>query len=310
MQKYKHLVKYVLDKGTLKSNRTGIDTVSLFNFNYKIDLTNGFPLLTTKKMRWNNIVVENLWFLSGSNSPEFLHKHRVHFWDAWIQEQQVIKYCECANCKHKSFHAKPEKMLPEAYGRFWRQYPRNVSDFEISDRIIEPHFDQFATLIKDIKKNPFSRRHVLTNWYPPSAMFDPLPPCHLMAIFNVQQVGADKILNLHLTQRSCDIAIGLPYNIAGYAFLLHLVGHLTGLKVGEFAHSIVDAHIYENHEGGLNVQLGREPRELPEIWICPELKTIDDLDELIQDGTTEDISNCFQMRNYNPHPFIKFEVAV
>ena len=236
-------------------------------------------------MNWKNILFENLWFLSGTNSVRFLHKHNIHFWDAWIYNKEF---------------------LPSAYGRHWRAFPA-IAHNGVSE---EHNFDQFECLINQIKTNPFSRRLVLTNWYPPTCMSDKLPPCHLISIFNVQMIDGEPVLNLHLTQRSCDIAVGLPYNIAGYAFLLSLVGHLTDMKVGQFAHSIVDAHVYINHKEGLKGQLEREPKQLSKIKIDSELKTIADLNELIKNGTTDDIMNCFKITEYTSHPFIKFEVAV
>lgn len=303
MYQYKNIVKYVLEKGEVKENRTGIDTISIFNYNYKLDLRKGFPLLTTKKIRWRNILFENLWFLSGSNRVDFLHKHNVKFWDPWIEKEQCKKIITCDHCKTANWVWDEEDVFPEAYGRFWRKYPSISGSYNDT-------FDQFGNLIDGLNNNPFSRRHILTNWHPEHAAEAKLPPCHIMGIFNVQMKNGEQVLNLHLTQRSCDIALGLPYNIAGYAFLLSLVSHLTGIKPGFFAHSIVDAHIYVNHIDNLKKQIEREERELPKLIINPYIKTLSDIDRIISEDKTEEIENSFTIENYNPHPAIKYEAAV
>lgn len=292
MLEYKRLCRHVLQNGTWKQNRTGVDTLSCFNYNYSIDISQrGFPLLTTKRVNWKNIVIENLWFLrreGGNSSPDFLHKHGIHFWDSWIEE---------------------DGNLPEAYGQYWRWYP----DYwhRAGDSMF---FDQFKAIIDALQKDPFSRRLVLTNWFPPSAWTAKLPPCHLMAIFNVQWKWDDTTrmhrLNLHLTQRSCDIPVGVPFNIAGYAFLLSLVAHLTRLAPAQFAHTLVDAHIYKDQVDPLIGQLDRDVRELPTLHISDRITTLQDLDELIKDGTTNEIMDTFQLLNYDPHPSIRFPVQV
>ncbi len=318
MREYLDLLQHILDNGTLKKNRTGVDTISTFNYNYCIDLRNGFPLLTTKKINWKNILFENLWFLSGNSSPDFLHKHGITFWDAWIEKNKTLDYLKDGT------GLKEIETLPVAYGEYWRHYPTPLLG------IGQGNFDQFKAIINGLKKDPNNRRLVLTNWHPPSAWSAKLPPCHLMAIFNVQwedwdfinvtmkedtkerliAVKGTPILNLHMTQRSMDAAIGCPYNIAGYSFILSLVSHLTGIRVGYFAHSIIDAHIYHTHLEGVDTQLGRKPKKLPELIISPDLKTIKDLDALIRDGTTEQIMDTFKIENYNPASFIKFPIAV
>lgn len=280
MQQYKDLVQHVLDIGTLKENRTGVDTISTFNYNYEVDLSSGqFPLLTTKKISWKNIVIENLWFLSGNSSWDFLHKHGVHFWDDWDEGNG---------------------QLPEAYGEFWRAYPE--------DGCLT--FDQFKFLVDELNKNINSRRLVLTNWCPPYALTAKLPPCHLMSIFNVQYDRGEPKLCLHMTQRSCDVALGVPYNLAGYAFLLELMSRLTHIQPGTFAHTLVDAHIYVNHIEGLKQQLERELGILPTLEISDRIETLTHVEELIQDATTDEIMDCFKIQNYNPDKSIKFEVAV
>jgi thymidylate synthase len=290
MQEYKDLVRHVLLDGTRKENRTGIDTISKFGYHYKIDLAHGFPLLTTKKINWKNIVIENLWFLSGNSSWDFFHKHGVHFWDAWDEGRGK---------------------LPKAYGEFWRKYPYQGKEKEANGWTeYSALFDQFAAIINELKTNPNSRRMCLTNWFPPSAWSAKLPPCHAFSVFNVQYVGTEPKLCLHMTQRSCDVALGVPFNIASYSFLLHLVAHLTKLQIGQFSHTLVDAHLYCNHLEGVKRQLKRKPRMLPQIVIDSRLKTLDQLDDLIADGTTAEIMDTFQIKNYDPHPFIKYEIIV
>ena len=221
MKQYLDLVQEVLDRGTRKENRTGVDTISAFNINYSIDLNEGFPLLTTKEISWKNIVVENLWFLSGDLHIGLLKKHGCKFWDHWADE---------------------EGYEPSAYGNFWRKFPIHGK---------QEYNDQVRYVLDTLKKNPNSRRMVITAWAPGNAQTSGLPPCHLMFIFNVQyDKNNEPRLCVHLTQRSCDVALGVPYNIAGYSFLLHLFAHLSGMKVGTFGHTLVDAHIYTKKADG------------------------------------------------------------
>lgn len=318
MKEYLDLLQHVLENGTLKKNRTGVDTISTFNYNYSIDLRCGFPLLTTKKLNWKNILFENLWFLSGDNRVDFLHRHGITFWDPWLEPTH--KYGVWNDVEHKYDYP---GVLPEAYGMYWRQYPGDDCDFS--------SVDQFKAIIDGLKKDPNNRRLVLTNWYPPSAFKAKLPPCHLMAIFNVQwedyeiinvttkqdrqekfiTVNKNPVLNLHMTQRSCDVPVGVPYNIAGYAFILELVSHLTGITRGKFAHTLVDAHIYTNQLDGVHEQLHRTPDfNLPTLIISSDIKTLEDVESLIKEGTTEQIMDSFKIIGYDPQPFIKFPVAV
>lgn len=278
MRAYHEVVKSALDHGKKKSNRTGVDTTALFGVSYKIPMSQGFPLLTTKKVSWKNVLVENLWFLSGSANVGLLHKHGCKFWDPWIDE-----------------HGRP----PSAYGYFWRHMPGYEKGLPVS-------FDQIKWVVEELKKNPNSRRLVVSAWCPTNACRSDLPPCHYTFALNVQGDS----LNLHLTQRSCDVALGLPYNIAGYAFLLHLFARFGDLEPGEFAHSIIDCHIYENHEAGLRQQLDREPLSLPTLVIHPDVKTLEDVEELAQHASTEELLEKFRIDGYDPHPSIKFEVAV
>ena len=290
MKQYLDLVKEVLERGTRKENRTGVDTISAFNINYSIDLGDGFPLLTTKEISWKNIVVENLWFLSGDLHIRLLKKHGCKFWDHWADN---------------------EGFVPSAYGNFWRKFPVHG----------EPGYnDQVRYVLDTIKKNPNSRRMVISAWAPGNAQASGLPPCHLLFIFNVQYDDkGEPRLCVHLTQRSCDVALGVPYNIAGYSFLLHLFSHLTGMKPGIFGHSLVDAHIYTkktdgsmeeyDHIPGLKEQLNRNVRKLPSLVIDPSIKTLDDVMDLL-DADTDTILSKFKLEDYRPEPFIPFKVAV
>lgn len=297
MEQYLGAVREILDKGTRKENRTGVDTLSSFNINYEADLRDGFPLLTTKKVNWKNIVVENLWFLSGERHIGILKKHNCKFWDPWADE---------------------EGFVPSAYGNFWRRFPVHPAD---TNDVMDLHFnDQTAWAIEELKRNPMSRRVVISAWAPGNAQTSKLPPCHIAHVINVQlDEAGEPILCLHLTQRSCDIALGVPYNLAGYAFLLELYSHLTGIKPGIFAHTLVDAHAYTckpdgsmaefDHVPGLREQLTREPRPLPKVTIADGIKSLDDIKALMTEST-EVVMDAFHLDGYDPHPAIKFKVAV
>jgi len=290
VKQYLDLVKEVLNRGTRKENRTGVDTISAFNINYSIDLKEGFPLLTTKEISWKNIVIENLWFLSGDLHIGLLKKHGCKFWNHWADNDGFV---------------------PSAYGNFWRKFPVHGK---------QQYNDQVRYVLDTLKKNPNSRRMVISAWAPGNAQESDLPPCHLMFIFNVQyDKSGEQRLCVHLTQRSCDVALGVPYNIAGYSFLLHLFAHLSGIKVGTFGHSLVDAHIYTkkidgsmkeyDHIPGLKEQLNRKIGKLPRLKIDQNIKTLDDVMNLLDDDT-ETILSKFKLEKYNPEPFIPFKVAV
>lgn len=292
MQQYLDTVREVLEKGTRKENRTGVDTLSTFNINYEIDLRMGFPLLTTKDISWKNIVVENLWFLSGDTHIDLLKKHNCKFWDPWVDD---------------------EGKVPSAYGNFWRQYPVHKEDKAAFN-------DQVAYALKTLKTSPMSRRMVVLAWAPGNAQTSALPPCHAMWVLNVQNDEAgEPLLNLHLTQRSCDVALGVPYNIAGYAFLLELFAHLSGISAGIFAHTLIDAHIYtakadgsmaeHDHIPGLKEQLTRQTRALPKLTIDPAITSLDDITPLLE-AETDVLLEKFKLDGYDPHPFIPFKVAV
>lgn len=297
MKQYLDLVREVLARGTRKPNRTGVDTLSTFNVNYEIDLRQGFPLLTTKEISWKNIVVENLWFLSGETHIGLLKKHGCKFWDPW---------------------ADPQGQVPSAYGNFWRHFP--VHEAGAGDGPRAAFNDQIAWVCEELKRDPMSRRLVVTAWAPGNAQTSKLPPCHLLFVFNVQlDETGDPLLCLHLTQRSADVALGVPYNIAGYAFLLELFSRFTGIRAGIFAHTMIDAHVYTakadgsmaeyDHVPGLKTQLEREPRPLPRLAIDPAIRSLDDLRPLLE-ADTETVMKHFVLTGYEPHPPIPFKVAV
>lgn len=279
MKEYLDLVKLVMDEGVRKTSRTGIDTVSYFGAFYRVDLSKGFPLLTTKKMLWKSLLHEVLWYLSGENHIRNLRKH-TKIWDAWADE---------------------EGNLETAYGHYWRHFPSATKDSEGNWQVRE--VDQIQYVIDEIKRNPNSRRLVVTAWEPGNATTSKLPPCHYTYTFNV----ANGKLNCHLTQRSGDIALGIPFNLAAYSILTQIIAQETNLQLGYFAHTIVDAHIYVadkgspqeafDHMEGLKEQLKRKPLELPKLNI--KKKPINEL-------TFED----FELINYKCQDRIKFEVAV
>ncbi len=270
MREYLDLAERVLTTGTLKKNRTGIDTISSFSEQYRVDLRKGFPLLTTKKVNFRAMLYEVLWYLSGEDHIRNLRQH-TRIWDAW---------------------ADANGNLDTAYGRYWRRFPsarwnRETGAYEVEE------IDQIGRVLELLKTDPNSRRMVVTAWEPGNALNSKLPPCHYTFAFNVQ----DRQLNCHLTQRSGDVAIGIPFNLSAYALLTQILAQEAGLELGWFSHTIVDAHVYVNHVDGLKEQLRRAPRPLPRLEIAR--KPIDQL-------TFED----FAILDYNPWPAIKFEVAV
>lgn len=289
MKQYLDTVRETLAVGTRKSNRTGVDTLSTFNINYEIDLREGFPLLTTKEISWKNIVIENLWFLSGQTDISLLRRHNCKFWDPWADEDGKV---------------------PSAYGNFWRHFP--VPDNKTNDQI--------AYVVDTLKTNPMSRRMIVSAWAPGNAQTSALPPCHAFWVVNVQNDKNDEpMVCLHLTQRSCDIALGIPYNIAGYSLLLELFSRFSGIQPGIFGHTLIDAHIYTakpdgsmqayDHVPGLKTQLERKPRALPALEIDPSIRSLEDIEPLLS-LDTDQIMDKFTLHNYNPHPAINFKVAV
>lgn len=279
MKEYLDLVKLVLAQSTLKKSRTGVDTISYFGAHYKVDLARGFPLVTTKEINWSALLRELLWYLSGEDHIRNLRQH-TKIWDAWADE--------AGN-------------LDTAYGRYWRRFPSPYKDADGQWQVRE--VDQIQYVIDTLRKEPSSRRMVVTAWEPGNATTSKLPPCHYSFVFNVQ----DGKLSCHLTQRSGDIALGIPFNLAAYAALTQVIAQQVDLGLGWFSHTIVDAHIYTasptgdmaeyDHVSGLREQLKREPRPLPVLVIAKR-----PLDQL----RFED----FKLEGYDPHPKIKFKVAV
>ncbi|MBI1748725.1 MAG: thymidylate synthase [Acidobacteria bacterium] len=287
MQAYHDMVKYVLQNGVRKENRTGVATLSCFAYFYRVNLQAGFPLLTTKAMYFESMLHELFWYLSGEEHIRGLQT-KTRIWDSW---------------------ADAEGRLETAYGRFWRRYPvpnvglpgekwgtRWVNVDPATGRKVFDQIQFVVDTLKEIKQNAQTanlRRMVITAWHPGNAAESKLPPCHYTFCLNVL---GDK-LNCHLTQRSADIALGVPFNLACYSLLTMMLAKETGYQVGEFAHTLVDAHIYENHRAGLREQLERAPRLLPTIKLA---------DKPFHDLRFADV----KLENYHPHPAIKFDVAV
>ena len=279
MKQYLDLVRLVLEEGVRKPSRTGVDTISYFGAFYRVDLSKGFPLLTTKKVEWKSLLHEVLWYLSGENHIRNLRKH-TKIWDAWADE---------------------DGNLETAYGYYWRHFPSAEKDKNGNWNVTE--VDQIKYVIEELKRKPYSRRLVVTAWEPGNATKSKLPPCHYSFAFNA---NAGK-LNCHLTQRSGDIALGIPFNLAAYSMLTQIIAQEVGMELGYFAHTIIDAHVYVadkgspmekyDHREGLLEQLKREPLPLPTLKIAK--KPIDEL-------RFED----FELENYQHHDKIKFEVAV
>lgn len=268
MQAYLDLLRHVLDHGQIKDDRTGTGTRSIFGYQLRFDLeeTSGsrFPLLTTKKLHLRSIIHELLWFLKGETNIRYLKKHNVKIWDEWADE-----------------HGE----LGPVYGYQWRNWPAGGGR----------QIDQISQVIDQIKHTPDSRRMIVCAWNVGQIEQMALPPCHTLFQFYV----ADGRLSCQLYQRSADIFLGLPFNIASYALLTMMAAQVTGLKPGEFVHTLGDAHLYNNHVDQAREQLGRDPRPLPTMKINPD---VDDIFAF----TIED----FELLNYDPHPHIKAAVAV
>jgi len=264
MRQYLELMRHVRDHGTAKSDRTGTGTVSVFGYQTRFDLSEGFPLVTTKKLHVRSIIHELLWFLSGDTSIRYLNDHGVTIWDEWADE---------------------EGDLGPIYGRQWRSWPAPEGG----------HIDQIGRLIDQIRNNPDSRRLIVSAWNVADIERMALPPCHALFQFYV----ADGRLSCQLYQRSADIFLGVPFNIASYALLTVMVARVTGLAPGEFIHTFGDAHLYSNHLEQVETQLQREPYPLPTMRIR-------DRGQGIFDFRYED----FELEGYRYHPHIKAEVAV
>ena len=264
MKQYLDLLSHIMEHGTDKSDRTGTGTRSVFGYQMRFKLADGFPLLTTKKLHLKSIIHELLWFLKGDTNARYLQENGVRIWNEWADENGDLGHI---------------------YGYQWRSWP----DYNGG------HIDQISEVIETIKNNPDSRRIIVSAWNVADLPNMNLPPCHAFFQFYV----ADGKLSLQLYQRSADSFLGVPFNIASYALLLMMVAQVTGLEVGDFVHTLGDAHIYNNHFEQIKEQLSREPRKLPRMVINPEVKNIFDF-------KYED----FSLEDYDPHPHIKGVVAV
>ncbi|MCP8937202.1 thymidylate synthase [Alsobacter sp. SYSU M60028] len=264
MHAYHDLLRRVIDEGAAKSDRTGTGTLSVFGHQMRFDLSKGFPLVTTKKLHLKSIVHELLWFLAGDTNIGYLKAHGVSIWDEWADERGE---------------------LGPVYGAQWRSWRKPDGGT----------VDQIRWVVDEIRRNPDSRRLVVTAWNPAELDLMALAPCHCLFQFYV----ADGRLSCQLYQRSADIFLGVPFNIASYALLTHMVAHVTGLEPGDFVHSFGDAHLYANHMEQARLQLTREPRPLPRLRLNPEVRSL--FDFTFGDVTVED---------YDPHPAIRAPVAV
>jgi len=264
MKQYLDLMQHVLDNGVTKTDRTGTGTISVFGYQMRFDLSEGFPMVTTKKIHLRSVIHELLWFLKGDTNIAYLKENGVSIWDEW---------------------ADADGNLGPVYGYQWRNWPTPNHE----------HIDQISDLIRMIKQNPDSRRLIVSAWNVADVPKMKLPPCHTLFQFYV----ANGKLSCQLYQRSADIFLGVPFNIASYALLTMMVAQVCGLKPGEFVHTFGDAHLYLNHIEQTKLQLSRQPRALPIMKINPEVKDIFGF-------KFED----FQLEAYDPHPHIKAPVAV
>jgi len=264
MRQYLDLLEHVLSHGTRKEDRTGTGTLSVFGYQMRFDLAQGFPLLTTKKLHLKSIIHELLWFLRGDTNVAYLRQHGVTIWDEWADEQGN---------------------LGPVYGAQWRSWAAPDGR----------RIDQIAQVVDAIKRTPDSRRLIVSAWNPADVERMALPPCHALFQFYV----ADGRLSCQLYQRSADIFLGVPFNIASYALLTMMIAHVTGLGYGEFVHTLGDAHLYSNHLEQARLQLSRTPRAAPTMRLNPERRSLFDFEY-----------DDFELLNYDPHPAIKAPVAV
>jgi thymidylate synthase len=264
MKQYLDLLEHVLKNGVRKSDRTGTGTISVFGYQMRFDLQQGFPVMTTKKLHLRSIIHELLWFLKGETNLDYLHANNVTIWDEWADERGELGHI---------------------YGYQWRSWPSDDGQ----------NIDQITNVVNSIKENPDSRRHIVSAWNVGELDNMALPPCHLLFQFYI----ADGKLSCQLYQRSCDIFLGVPFNITSYALLTMMMAQVTGLKPGDFVHTLGDAHIYLNHLEQVRLQLSREPYPLPQMVINPDKGNIFDF-----------VFEDFQLMNYKSHPHIKGEISV
>lgn len=279
-QAYLDLLRLVLNEGTEKGDRTGTGTLSHFGAQLRFDLASGFPLLTTKKVHFKSIVYELLWFLSGSTHVDYLQENGVRIWNEWATAEQTARF------------NRPAGDLGPVYGHQWRNYGATKNE---EGRYNNDGVDQITQVIEQIKTNPNSRRLIVSGWNPSEAEQVALPPCHTLFQFFV----ADNKLSCQLYQRSADLFLGVPFNIASYALLTHMVAQVCGLDIGEFIWTGGDCHIYQNHREQVELQLTRDLYPLPTLALNPEVKDIFAFNY-------KDIS----VNGYESHPAIKAKVAV
>ncbi|HID54094.1 MAG TPA: thymidylate synthase [Anaerolineae bacterium] len=264
MKQYLDLMQHVLDNGIRKDDRTGVGTISVFGYQMRFDLAEGFPVVTTKKLHLRSIIYELLWFLQGDTNVRYLQDNKVRIWNEWADE---------------------DGELGPVYGAQWRSWP--AADGRT--------LDQIATLLHDLQRNPNSRRHIVSAWNVGELDKMALPPCHALFQFYV----ANGRLSCQLYQRSADIFLGVPFNIASYALLTLMIAQVTGYRPGEFIHTLGDAHLYLNHLEQARLQLSREPYPLPQMKLNPAVTNLFDFDY-----------DDFQLVNYQYHPHIKAPIAV
>ncbi len=280
MRAYLNLLDTVLEHGRDREDRTGTGTRGIFGHQMRFDLSVGFPLMTTKKLHLRSIIYELLWFLRGDTTVDYLKEHRVSIWDEWATAEQTAKF------------GRPAGELGPIYGHQWRNFGATVQgDGSYADDGV----DQIRDLLTQIRETPHSRRLLVTGWNPQEANQVELPPCHTLFQFFVHNGK----LSCQLYQRSADIFLGVPFNIASYALLTMMIAHVTGLRPGEFIHTFGDAHLYQNHLDQARVQLTREPRGLPTMTLNPEVKDLFAFDY-----------GDFELSGYDPHPTIKAPIAV
>jgi len=280
VQAYLDLLRTVLEQGRERADRTGTGTRGVFGYQMRVDLREGFPLLTTKKLHLRSIVHELLWFIAGETRNDYLQTRDVTIWNEWATPEQTAKF------------GRQEGDLGPVYGHQWRNFGATLRE----DGSYEPNgVDQLTKLIHEIRTNPNSRRLIVTGWNPREADQVALPPCHTLFQFYVQ----DGELSCQLYQRSADVFLGVPFNIASYALLTLMVAQVTDLKPGDFVHTFGDAHLYNNHLDQAKLQLSRQPRPLPKMHLDPSVK---DLFAFKYES--------FKLEGYDPHPHIKAEVSV
>ena len=280
MQAYLQLLETILEHGRDRKDRTGVGTRGVFGHQMRFDLKQGYPLLTTKKLHLRSIAYELLWFLRGDTRVDYLREHKVTIWDEWATAEQCAKF------------GRPEGELGPVYGHQFRNFGATLLP---DGTYARDGVDQLARLVEQIKSNPSSRRLIVSGWNPKEADLVELPPCHTLFQFYVQ----DGELSCQLYQRSADVFLGVPFNIASYALLTAMIAQVCGLQPGEFVHTLGDAHLYRNHFEQARLQLTRAPRSLPKLRLNPEQRDLFSF-------RYEDI----KLEGYDPHPSIAAEVAV